>query len=68
MAKSKLKGGNIKGIVSVRGKFFPEEPARSAKVERNGPCPCGSGKKQKRCCGSPKLGFFGRIWHGLLGR
>jgi len=25
----------------------------SAKVGRNEPCPCGSGKKFKRCCGSP---------------
>ncbi len=23
------------------------------KVGRNEPCPCGSGKKFKRCCGSP---------------
>jgi Fe-S-cluster containining protein len=23
------------------------------KIERNGPCPCGSGKKYKKCCGSP---------------
>jgi uncharacterized protein len=27
-------------------------PARSDKVGRNEPCPCGSGKKYKRCCGS----------------
>lgn len=27
------------------------EPARSAKVGRNVPCPCGSGRKYKRCCG-----------------
>jgi yecA family protein len=26
-------------------------PLRSTKVGRNGPCPCGSGKKFKRCCG-----------------
>jgi preprotein translocase subunit SecA len=26
-------------------------PARSAKVGRNAPCPCGSGKKHKKCCG-----------------
>jgi hypothetical protein len=26
-------------------------PARPAKVGRNGPCPCGSGKKFKKCCG-----------------
>jgi uncharacterized protein len=26
-------------------------PARSTKVGRNDPCPCGSGKKYKKCCG-----------------
>jgi uncharacterized protein YecA (UPF0149 family) len=25
--------------------------ASSAQIERNGPCPCGSGKKYKKCCG-----------------
>ena len=29
----------------------PPEPARSSKVGRNAPCPCGSGKKYKKCCG-----------------
>ena len=24
----------------------------SAKVGRNDPCPCGSGKKYKKCCGA----------------
>ena len=28
------------------------EPTRTAKVGRNAPCPCGSGKKYKRCCGA----------------
>ena len=28
------------------------EPVRTAKVGRNAPCPCGSGKKYKRCCGA----------------
>jgi uncharacterized protein len=28
------------------------EPARSAKVGRNDPCPCGSGKKYKKCHGA----------------
>jgi preprotein translocase subunit SecA len=39
----------------------PAEPAKAAqarrsadKVGRNDPCPCGSGKKYKRCCGSNK--------------
>jgi uncharacterized protein len=27
-----------------------------AKVGRNDPCPCGSGKKYKRCCGAPDSG------------
>ncbi|MGO9093945.1 MAG: SEC-C metal-binding domain-containing protein [Bryobacteraceae bacterium] len=26
-------------------------PARSDKISRNSPCPCGSGKKYKKCCG-----------------
>jgi hypothetical protein len=27
-------------------------PARRTKVGRNEPCPCGSGRKYKRCCGA----------------
>ena len=27
------------------------QPARAQKVGRNDPCPCGSGKKYKKCCG-----------------
>ena len=31
---------------------FKSEPQRtSSKVGRNEPCPCGSGKKYKKCCG-----------------
>jgi hypothetical protein len=30
-----------------------EPAAREAHVGRNAPCPCGSGKKYKRCCGAP---------------
>ena len=26
-------------------------PLRSSKIGRNHPCPCGSGKKYKKCCG-----------------
>ena len=40
--------------------FFPDEPevdeeaqpVASSKVGRNDPCPCGSGKKYKKCCGA----------------
>jgi uncharacterized protein YecA (UPF0149 family) len=32
----------------------PPQPYRrqAAKVGRNDPCPCGSGKKYKKCCGA----------------
>ena len=29
-----------------------QTPVRSQKVGRNDPCPCGSGKKYKKCCGA----------------
>ncbi|HHY05791.1 MAG TPA: preprotein translocase subunit SecA [Clostridia bacterium] len=29
-----------------------KEPRRVKKIGRNDPCPCGSGKKYKKCCGS----------------
>jgi preprotein translocase subunit SecA len=32
----------------------PDDPATWGKVQRNAPCPCGSGKKYKHCHG--KLG------------
>ncbi|MCA9656514.1 MAG: SEC-C domain-containing protein [Myxococcales bacterium] len=33
------------------GPLFSAQPARrEAKVGRNAPCPCGSGRKYKRCC------------------
>ncbi|MBL6929806.1 MAG: SEC-C domain-containing protein [Rhodospirillales bacterium] len=35
------------------GQVDPKEPPRTAvKVGRNEPCPCGSGKKFKKCCGA----------------
>jgi uncharacterized protein YecA (UPF0149 family) len=27
-----------------------EPPDKSRKIDRNGPCPCGSGRKYKKCC------------------
>ena len=37
------------------GKIIGPEPIRreEPKVGRNDPCPCDSGKKYKKCCGSP---------------
>lgn len=40
----------LKGTTQMRGKYFPDEPLRSEKVERNAPCSCGSGLKAKKCC------------------
>ncbi|MEQ8722751.1 MAG: SEC-C metal-binding domain-containing protein [Sandaracinaceae bacterium] len=38
-----------------------------AKVGRNDPCPCGSGKKHKRCCGAGGVTPLGRKshWHDV---
>lgn len=30
---------------------FPQEKNYDTKIPRNAPCPCGSGKKYKKCCG-----------------
>jgi hypothetical protein len=38
---------------AVRPAPPPEATVRTVKVGRNAPCPCGSGKKFKKCCGSP---------------
>jgi hypothetical protein len=35
-----------------------EEPPSSAPIARSAPCPCGSGNKYKRCCGSASAGKF----------
>ncbi len=35
----------------IRKQFNEEHRAVSNKVGRNDPCPCGSGKKFKKCCG-----------------
>lgn len=32
-------------------KKLPQPAVKAAKVGRNDPCPCGSGKKYKKCCG-----------------
>ncbi len=35
------------------GEEQPDTPKGKSQVGRNEPCPCGSGKKYKKCCGSP---------------
>ena len=51
--KSAFRDAIALGVLA--GKFIEEnglkekEPAVSKKVPRNNPCPCGSGKKYKKC-------------------
>ena len=40
-----------KNKITNDGKDHIKKQAKSAKVGRNDPCPCGSGKKYKQCCG-----------------
>lgn len=41
----------VKQTTDNQGSSINKEPITSKKVGRNDPCPCGSGKKYKRCCG-----------------
>ena len=36
----------------IRMKYNQDTRATSDKIGRNDPCPCGSGKKYKKCCGA----------------
>jgi preprotein translocase subunit SecA len=42
-----------KDVFAEEGK--KNQPIRAEKVGRNDPCPCGSGKKYKKCCGRDAL-------------
>jgi len=44
--------GQPEDLSDLDAMIHPAAPAQSAKLARNGPCPCGSGKKYKKCCGS----------------
>lgn len=37
-------------ITDLERLLNPPMPLKSEKIERNAPCPCGSGKKYKHCC------------------
>ena len=39
------------GTNEDKSKTIKKQPKRSTKVGRNEPCPCGSGRKYKQCCG-----------------
>lgn len=42
----------VKGLVFGGGDSSKEPVRKKSKVGRNDPCPCGSGKKYKKCCGA----------------
>ena len=42
-------GGTINSPEPKKGKTFVR---KEEKIGRNDPCPCGSGKKYKKCCGA----------------
>ncbi len=46
-----------KQVVSDDDAPIPDAPVEPATTDhtpgRNDPCPCGSGKKHKKCCGKP---------------
>ena len=44
--------GQLPDAIRAVAAEAPARPVRAAKVGRNAPCPCGSGKKFKKCCGS----------------
>ena len=39
------------GAAAASGEIDPKDPSTWGKVQRNAPCPCGSGKKYKHCHG-----------------
>jgi len=39
-------------ISDLEKALYPPLPVQSEKFGRNEPCPCGSGKKYKKCCGA----------------
>ncbi|MGH7163747.1 MAG: SEC-C metal-binding domain-containing protein, partial [Planctomycetota bacterium] len=50
--QGRLGGGRALGayVRALRDAFNPKPIRAPSRVGRNDPCPCGSGKKYKRCC------------------
>jgi hypothetical protein len=50
----KSRGNTEEDLVEAASSEYTPVPIRSTepKVGRNQPCPCGSGKKSKKCCGA----------------
>jgi preprotein translocase subunit SecA len=56
VAAVRPQGPRQAAVATNRGQEAPPQPVRRAgkKIGRNEPCPCGSGKKYKKCCGKKK--------------
>ena len=59
-AEGRLGGGRVLGafVNALTGKYLEDTSGKvkpivraGSKIGRNDPCPCGSGKKYKKCCG-----------------
>jgi preprotein translocase subunit SecA len=46
-----LRNGRLAATAAGAAQIDPKNPATWGKVQRNAPCPCGSGKKYKHCHG-----------------
>ena len=45
-----LKDARMRVVEEMR-MLSASPPLKNARIQRNAPCPCGSGKKYKKCCG-----------------
>ena len=50
---AKQKSAELAAVGGEKAKPRPVVRRASERVGRNDPCPCGSGKKYKQCCGKP---------------
>jgi len=48
--QNQLKMENLKALLRQEEEFLNQPVAKITKIGRNDPCPCGSGKKYKKCC------------------
>jgi SWIM/SEC-C metal-binding protein len=48
-----LEADKPEDISDLERALNPPQAVRSEKIGRNSPCPCGSSKKYKKCCGAP---------------
>ena len=51
LVKPGVQQSPMKGIRSNKVSAKAKVPIKTNKIGRNDPCPCGSGKKYKHCCG-----------------